>query len=297
VNELVPDILNLIQKAIDGQTVEVNQAVLDRLGDDIKAAFKRTLDGKRKVRDPKTLYASEVGKPCRRQLWYAVHDYEGEDLLPHTKIKFLYGDILEALLLALAEASGHKVTDQQKSIEIPLPNGWKIRGRMDAKIDDIPVDVKSASTYAFKKFKEGTLAEDDGFGYIGQIACYAEAENHKGTVGFLAIDKQNGTIAFDPYHATPGWTANAIPDREGLVRDMESEKPPKRAFEPEPDGKSGNLKLPFNCGYCPYKFECWKDANGGEGLKGFAYSNGPRWLTHISKTPDVPPIGPNSEGG
>lgn len=287
---IVEDIEGLIQRAIDGETVEVKPEVLERLSTDIKAAFQRTLDGKKKVRPEKTLYASEVGKPCRRQLWYAVHEYEGEDLLPHTKVKFLYGDILESVLLALTEASGHAVTDQQKPIEIPLPNGWKIRGRMDAKIDGIPVDVKSASTYAFKKFKDGTLAEDDGFGYIGQIACYAEAENHKGEVGFLAIDKQNGTMAFDPYHATPAWTANAIPDREGLVRDMESPTPPKRAFQAEPDGKSGNLKLPFNCGYCPFKNECWKDANGGKGLRTFIYSTGPRFLTEVSKTPDVPEI-------
>jgi len=189
--------------------------------------------------------------------------------------------------------NGEEVTDEQTVIEIPLPNGWKIRGRIDAKIDGIPVDVKSASTYTFKKFKEGTLAGDDSFGYIGQLASYCEAENHKGTAGFLAIDKQNGTMAFDAYHATPEWTSNAIPDREGLVRDMEGEEPPKRAFEGVPDGKSGNLALGVNCSYCPYRQECWKDANGGKGPLGFAYSRGPVWLVKVVKTPDVPPIGEN----
>ena len=247
---LVPDIYALIQKAIDGETVEVKQKVVDDLQAGVGSAFLRLLDGKTKVRPEKTLYASEVGKPCRRQLWYAVHEYKGEDLLPHTKVKFLYGDILESLLLALAEASGHEVTDSQKVIEIPLPNGWKIRGRMDAKIGGVPVDVKSASSYAFKKFKEGTLAEDDAFGYIGQLAMYCEAEEHKGEAGFFAIDKQNGTLVVDSYHATPAWTANAVPDREGLVRDMESKEPPKRGFEAKPDGKSGNMALGVNCSYC-----------------------------------------------
>lgn len=291
IDSLVPDIHALIQKAIDGETVEIDPLILERLGADVQTAFKRMLDGKKKERPEKTLYASEVGKPCRRQLWYAVHDYKGEDLLPHTKVKFLYGDLLESLLLALAEASGHKVEDRQKSIEIPLPNGWKIRGRMDANIDGVPVDAKSASSYAFKKFKEGTLAEDDAFGYIPQLACYAEAENHKGTTAFLAIDKQNGTMALDKYHATPAWTAAAIPDREGLVKTMESDSPPPRGFEAEPEGKSGNMKLGINCSYCPHKAGCWKDANGGEGLKGFLYSRGPVWLTHVEKTPDVPQIG------
>lgn len=297
VDTLVPDIHALIQKAIDGETVEIAPEVLDRLGEDVKAAFKRMLDGKKKERPEKTLYASEIGKPCRRQLWYAVKDYKGEDLLPHTKVKFLYGDILESLLLALAEASGHKVEDRQKSLVINLPNGWTVRGRMDAKIDGVPVDAKSASSYAFKKFKDGTLAEDDAFGYIGQLAHYAEAENHKGTVAFLAIDKQNGTMALDKYHATPAWTAASIPDREGLVKAMESDSPPPRGFQDEAEGKSGNRKLGISCSYCSMKSECWKDANGGEGLKGFLYSRGPVWLTHIEKMPDVPQIGGADESG
>lgn len=293
IDTLIPDIEALIQKAIDGETVEVSDEVARGLEYAVGVAFLRALDGKKKVRPEKTLYASEVGKPCRRQLWYAVHDYKGEDLLPHTKIKFLYGDMIEAMLLALAKASGHEVTDEQKRIEIPLPNGWKIRGRIDAKIDGIPVDVKSASTYAFKKFKEGTLAEDDAFGYIPQLATYCEAENHKGTTAFLAIDKQNGTLALDQYHATPAWTAASIPDREGLVRDMEAKEPPKRAFAAEPEGKSGNEALGVNCSYCPFKRECWKDANGGKGPLGFAYSRGPKFLVKLVKAPDVPPIGDN----
>lgn len=292
IDSLVPDIHALIQKAIDGETVEIAPEILERLGADVQTAFKRMLDGKKKERPEKTLYASEVGKPCRRQLWYAVHDYKGEDLLPHTKVKFLYGDLLESLLLALAEASGHKVEDRQKSIEIPLPNGWKIRGRMDANIDGVPVDAKSASSYAFKKFKEGTLAEDDAFGYIPQLACYAEAQQHKGTTAFLAIDKQNGTMALDKYHATPAWTAAAIPDREGLVKTMESDSPPPRGFEDEADGVSGNRKLGVGCSYCPYKNECWNFANDGAGLRLFAYGNGPRFLTKVVRVPDVPEINP-----
>ena len=295
IDTLIPDIEALIQKAIDGDGVDIAPEIGDDLGDAVITAFERMMDGKKKVRPEKTLYASEVGKPCRRQLWYAVHDYKGEDLLPHTKVKFFYGDMIEAMLLALAKASGHTVTDEQKSIEIPLPNGWKIRGRMDAKIDGIPVDVKSASTYAFKKFKEGTLAEDDAFGYIPQLATYCEAEGHKGTAAFFAIDKQNGTMALDQYHATPAWTASAIPDREGLVRDMEGKEPPKRGFEAEPEGKSGNMALGVNCSYCPHKRECWKDANEGKGPLGFAYSRGPKWLVKIVKAPDVPPIGDNHE--
>ena len=41
------------------------------------------------------------------------------------------------------------------------------------------------------------------------------------------------------------------------------------------------------CAYCEYKAHCWKDANGGRGLRKFIYSNGPVYLTEVNKTPKV----------
>ena len=46
---------------------------------------------------------------------------------------------------------------------------------MDCKIDGIVTDVKSASSFGFKKFKDGQLAIDDPFGYIDQIKAYAHS--------------------------------------------------------------------------------------------------------------------------
>ena len=47
---------------------------------------------------------------------------------------------------------------------------------MDCKIDGIVTDVKSASSFGFKKFKDGQLGlVDDPFGYIDQIKAYAHA--------------------------------------------------------------------------------------------------------------------------
>ena len=63
--------------------------------------------------------------------------------------------------------------------------------------------------------------------------------------------------------------------------------PPERCYEAEPDGKSGNMKLAVGCIYCPHKFECWKDANGGHGLRQFQYSTGVRYLTQVVNPPAV----------
>jgi hypothetical protein len=69
---------------------------------------------------------------------------------------------------------------------------------MDCKIDGVVTDVKSASTYGFKKFKDATLAFDDPFGYIDQIKGYAKSEGET-QVGWLAMDKANGHLTYLKY--------------------------------------------------------------------------------------------------
>ena len=47
------------------------------------------------------------------------------------------------------------------------------------------------------------------------------------------------------------------------------------------------MRVHKNCNYCPYKFECHKDANNGEGLRGFKYSKGVTYFTQVIKEPNV----------
>ena len=226
---------------------------------------------------------SNLGKPDR-QLWYEFHnDGSKEGLEPHTLLKFLIGDIYESVLLFLAKAAGHDVSQEQAEVEI---NG--IKGHIDAVIDGHVVDVKSASTYAFKKFKYGTLADDDPFGYIDQIGGYSTALGLPGA--FLAGDKQNGHLALlqIPQDETEGLR---IEDRiEHLKEVVVSEKEPERCYEAVPDGLSGNMALAIGCSYCPHKFRCWADANDGLGVRTFLYSNGPKHLVEVVKEPKVPEL-------
>ena len=55
-------------------------------------------------------------------------------------------------------------------------------------------------------------------------------------------------------------------------------------------GAKGNMKLPRNCVYCPYKIECHKDANAGQGLRLFKYSKGIEYLTQVKAAPRVEEI-------
>lgn len=232
-----------------------------------------------------TLRMSNLGKPGR-QLWYEFHpdpEQPKEGLEPHTLLKFLIGDLYEEILLFLAKVAGHEVSQEQDEVDIK-----GIKGHIDAVIDGVVVDVKSASTYAFKKFKFGTLAEDDPFGYIDQIGSYMHALKKPGA--FLAGDKQNGHLALLSI-APEDTEGERIEGRIDYLREMiKEEAPPERCYEPVADGASGNMALAIGCAYCPHKFRCWSDANGGMGVRTFLYSTGPKHLVNVAKEPKVPEL-------
>jgi hypothetical protein len=224
---------------------------------------------------------SSLGKPDR-QLWYELYKPELREHMPsHARIKFLYGHMLEALLLLLAKTAGHSVTDEQKTLDLD-----GVIGHQDAVIDGVVVDVKSASQFGFRKFRENDLTpETDAFGYLHQIAAYSQA-NKNDEVGFLAIDKQSGALALCRPHKSD------IPNARERIKHLrkvlkDKNKPPPRCYDEEPDGVSGNMKLSIGCSYCAYKVDCWSDANDGQGLRKFIYSKGPRWLTKVVNEPNV----------
>lgn len=269
------------------------EAAAGRIGGEfIKATQKRD-----EPRSMGRLWASDLGKKCDRQHWYNFNEPEyGEKLSGHTKFKFLYGNILEESVLWLAEEAGHSVRSTQSIVELPVVDGWTVRGRIDAVIDGTLVDVKTTSSYGYKKYTtEGLDETNDTFGYLHQLGFYYhfgdESIQCNDVPGFVWIDKQNGHIAYTPVEVP---SASDITRRaEDIITAIEGdEMGAKRAFSPEPYGKSGNMKLPTGCSYCAYKHRCWRDANGGHGLKGYAYSNGPVWFTDITRLPkaSVPEI-------
>ena len=81
------------------------------------------------------------------------------------------------------------------------------------------------------------------------------------------------------------------PNIKKKIRDVKKaiklDKPPQRCYNPEPEGSSGNMKLPKECVYCRHKFECHSDANDGLGLRVFKYSRGYTYLTQTPRPPKV----------
>jgi len=229
------------------------------------------------------LRMSGIGKKDRK-LWYEMNTPRDkrEQLNGPTYIKFLYGNILEALLVLLTKASGHTVTDQQKELEIE-----GVKGHTDGCVDGVVIDFKSASSYGFKKFVDGSLTNNDPFGYIAQISAYAKAQG-KTEAAFIAIDKSGGDIAVAKVDAMD--MINPTTRIKKIKEVVASAIPPERCYAPVPDGKSGNLGLDSSCGYCDFRFMCWSDSNGGRGLRTFAYANGPKSFVHVEKLPQVEEI-------
>lgn len=268
---LVEDVYNLFDKDTDHV---VNEENIETLQENIANLMRRRL-GKQN-RDASPLRFSNLGKQ-NRQIWYQSRDQDTlkvEEMSPKTLFKFMYGDIIEEMILFLIKEAGHTVEKEQAEVEVE-----GVKGHIDAIIDGVVVDVKSASPFGYQKFKTGKLFEDDAFGYIDQLSGYNNVLNPGKPAAFIAFDKVAGDICI--LEIPPSISKDYQPvDRIRELKDViSSEQPPKRCYEPKPEGKSGNMALSVGCSYCSYKHECWPE------LRTFLYSNGPKFLTKVVKRP------------
>ena len=278
---LIQDIYLSLEGLSTGEALNISEEELDltlsRMKESILAWSKP-----REVDNSFRLRMSNIGRPLR-QLWYESQSSSDPHVVSgSTQIKFLYGHILEEIVLMLVRMAGHKVTSEQKEIDVD-----GIKGHMDCKIDGEVVDVKTASKFSFNKFKDGSLVNNDPFGYLAQLSGYETAEETNAG-GFLVINKESGELClFRPDDLEKPNVKEKIAKVKAAIA---VDTPPDRCYAPIPEGKKGNMKLPSGCAYCPYKFECYSDANDGEGLRAFKYSNGPVYFTEVAVEPRVEEI-------
>jgi hypothetical protein len=244
---------------------------------DVSVSYAKWFDTEPWSRKDKHISFSEIGDPCLRRLWYKVNSPEhGEDISSSLRIKFLYGDMLENLVLSLAKAAGHEVCDEQKRVTFSVGNGWTISGKLDAVIDGVVVDVKSTTKFGVQKFENGL--RDDPFGYAQQLTGYATALSNP-TAGFLTIQKELGHIAYFPQEVRMGHFHNNAKVATEAVELPENNLP---IIPPVPQSKtSKNMKLAPSCSYCAYKKQCFPK------LRTFIYSDGPVYLVDVVDTPRV----------
>jgi len=278
IDTLIPDML----KVVSGEG-DWDDAVSKFLSEQISLSAYERFKEPQKPRG--YLGLSSVGKPCKRQIWYDVNTPEkGEPFTAKTLGNFFYGDIIERFVLSLIMASGHSMEGLQQQLDV-----FGIKGHGDVIIDGRVVDVKSASSYSFEKFKKNNIREDDPFGYISQLSSYLYGYKDdprvtdKTKASFLVIKKDKFDICLDTYDLTEE-LAKKEQEIENIKRVVKDAVPPPKRWDDEPDGKSGNMKLGTGCSYCNHKNHCWPN------IRTFLYSTGPRYLTRVIRVPDVPEL-------
>ena len=279
IETLIPDIYQLVQD----KGGWFHASLAEDLSGDISRRLQSQLGDKR---GNASLRLSKMGPICPRALWYSIrHPELAEPLPPWAEIKYSFGHVLEALILTLAKATGHSVEGEQDELVLD-----DIVGHRDAVVDGYVVDVKSASSISFQKFKNRTIAQTDSFGYLEQLDGYVLASRNDPLVRYkdagylLAVDKQLGHLVTYRHEVTNEREKNL---RERIVRYrriVEGPRPAPCECRVIPQGASGNFQLDTKASYSPYKHCCFPN------LRVFAYASGPVYLTKVVRTPDVPEV-------
>jgi hypothetical protein len=278
-DSLVQDIYKTIEPLSSGEPIDISEEQIDAFGESMKEVM-RSWANPTKRDSTFSIRMSNVGKHPRK-LWFDSQSTTARSPINvPTQIKFLYGHMLEELVKLFVVMSGHDLTGQQKEVVVD-----SVVGHIDCIIDEEVVDIKTASSFAFNKFKHGTLRDDDAFGYLGQLAGYEESEGtNKG--GLLVINKESGELCFyRPEDLDKPNIRNKIKNIRTALK--KSTPPVDYCFKPVLDGSKGNEKINKNCGWCEHKFKCFKNSNGGKGLRVFQYAKGYTFLTKVAAEPKV----------
>ena len=275
INTLVEDIYRVVEGK-GGWDATVTEFLSSSISQVAEARF----SGVQKPRDYLSL--SGIGSPCDRKLWYKINQIEdSQPLSAETLGTFFYGDLLEALILALATAAGHTIEGMQDRVDV-----FGVKGSRDAVIDGVTVDVKSASSHGFKKFKEHNLREEDPFGYISQLSSYVYAGKddplvkNKTEGAFLVVQKDRFKLCLDTYDFTE--ELGKKEEEINRVKALVAGPIPEDRIAPVPQSKtSNNTKLSTTCGYCEFRKVCWPEA------RTFLYSTGPVFLVDVVDEPRV----------
>jgi len=246
-----------LEDAINGKT-SMSAKTIAGIKKDIGEALKRQF-GKRTKRRKFQLRMSNIGRPSC-QLWFEKNHPEKSDPLPTTFVmNMMLGDIVEAVFKGLMKEA--KI-DFQNSEKVSLDIAdTKVSGTYDLVLNDAVDDIKSASDWSYRnKFESfDTLAEEDPFGYVGQLAGYAKASGKKAG-GWWVVNKANGSFKYIPADNID--VDKEVKKLEDNVRVVTLNKF-KRCYDSEEEtfrGKpTGNRVLSKTCSFCRYKHSCWEN--------------------------------------
>ena len=246
-----------LEDATNGKT-SMSAKTIAGIKKDIGEALNRQF-GKKSKRREFQLRMSNVGRPSC-QLWFEKNMPDYADPLPTTFVmNMMIGDIVEAVFKGLMKEAKVKFKDSDK-VSLDLGE-TKVSGTYDLILDDAVDDIKSASDWSYRnKFESyDTLAEEDPFGYVGQLAGYAKASGKKAG-GWWVVNKTNGQFKYVPASSID--VDEEVKKLETNVNVVKSNEF-KRCFESVEEtfrGKAtGNRVLGTTCSFCRYKNSCWEN--------------------------------------
>ena len=202
------------------------------------------------------LYLSSVGK-CPRQLAYGYHGFEkkGKEIDGRAKIIFWTGDLIELTVVNLAKLAGVILSStgfNQITLNFSV-NGAVIQGHPDGLVIEpkeiLLLEVKSMSSYGFRKFEKGIIDET----YLIQVNCYMEALGINRCV-FVALNKDNGIMNEIILEKSEEIVEQS---RKNITKVLHSS--PEKL--PEPNYKADEKGMyPWQCLYCAYWGHCHPNA-------------------------------------
>ena len=243
-----------MENASNGK-VSMSEATIKKVANDVADALRKQF-GLGKKSDFK-LRMSNVGRPTC-QLWYEKNKPEVALPRPTTCVmNMMLGDIVEAVFKGILTEAEVEYGDS-KQVTLDLDDA-SINGTYDIDINDAVDDIKSASDWSYKNKFESyeKLAENDSFGYVGQLAGYAKASG-KRVGGWWVVNKANGQFK---YVSASGINLDKeihkIQETVKKVKENSFErcfKPVKETFRGR---ETGNTVLNPSCKFCAYRFDCW----------------------------------------
>ena len=192
-NHPVELLMQAYLKDIVGHKTKMSSEVIETVVNDIRDALHRQFAGE--ARQEFRLRPSNLGRP-KCQLWFDKNKpSETSELPSNFVINMFLGDVVESIFKGILRAMKVEFEDNGK-IDIDI-EGQNISGEYDLILNGKVDDVKSASNWSYKnKFANyESLRNNDSFGYIPQLAVYAEATGAK-VGGWWVINKSNGDFKY-----------------------------------------------------------------------------------------------------
>ncbi len=263
---LLLSIQEFLDKAGQGE-VELPDHLITEFKESCELAIRKQFT----KREGAKLRMSGIGRPICQQI-LSLQDCPKESSY-NDIMRFLFGDLIEAVAMLVIKAAGIKVVGEQKPSQIILDKE-NIKGTLDVIIEEDGVqkvwDIKSASPFSFDyKFRKGydKIRDDDPFGYIVQGHLYGEA-NKMPFGGWIVVNKSTGEWAVVDAPSDIEERKRVIKEANRIVKTVKKADFKKVKLKDDwetyrQDGeilRTKNRLMPKLCSFCEYKKHCWTNA-------------------------------------